>query len=226
MRRISASKLDIAVNCLAPWTSNLPWETAVSPQARYGTELHEMIEDHFRGRQPKVITSKHKADFDTWQQWAQSEDSLNLKSGLPEVKYAFDGESVIVLPDNGTRNYNDAPELSIVGTADLVTDTAVIDWKTGARVEHPTNSAQIKFLAAVSNKEWGAVVQIRNGAVVSKRAHYTQTQHALVKGQAKHLLQMVQEKTKYNAGEHCKWCPVRHRCPELRGNTGEFDFLE
>ena len=128
--------------------------------------------------------------------------------------------------DNGTRNYNDAPELSIVGTADLVTDTAVIDWKTGACVEHPTNSAQIKFLAAVSNKEWGAVVQIRNGAVVSKRAHYTQTQHALVKGQAKHLLQMVQEKTKYNAGEHCKWCPVRHRCPELRGNTGEFDFLE
>ena len=218
MRRISASKLDIALHCQAPWTSNLPWESRTSPEARYGIEVHKMIEDHLDGHKPEIYTSKHNRDFLAWRSWAERETLLDLANARAEVKFVFGGTSASTLRETASGGYSAAPELSIVGTADVVTPSAVVDWKTGRTVEHPTDSAQVRFLATMADVEWLSIVQIREGNITHKRGHMVDSEREEVREDCRKLLKLVQEPVKFSAGKHCKWCPIQHQCPEKGKN--------
>lgn len=225
MRRISASKLDIALHCQAPWTSDLPWESRTSPEARYGTEVHKMIEDHLDGHKPEVYTSKHAADFLAWRKWAEHDTSIDFANARTEVKfYTEGGPQAVILPKTTSRDYSLAPTLSIVGTADLVTPNAVVDWKTGKTVPHPTDSAQLRFLATMADVEWMSVVQIREGNVTHKRGHMVDSEREEVREDCRKLLKLVQEPVRFNPGKHCKWCPIQHQCPEKGKKQPDLEF--
>ena len=211
MKRISASKLEIAYHCQAPWTSDMPWEAGTSPAARYGTEIHEMIETHLSGRTPTPPTSKHAKDHRAWVSWW--DNSIRVEGC--EVPYVFMSDGTTArLAGRGRDAYEHVPLNAIVGTADCVTQYSVIDWKTGKHITEAKDSVQLRFLGAVAGKPEINLVQIRNGEVDARGHTLTVNERDEIKNDCSKLLKILNDSPQHVGGEWCRWCPCRAACPK------------
>lgn len=227
MHRVTASKLQLAEQC--KYWITLDWTDEPGPGAIKGTRRHSLIESYLRGEQPNCDDPW----FDTFCKYARK----NLPEGeyCIEQPFAFDGETVVVLPNNGEhRDYSAAPEGSLVGTADLCILTPdrvhIKDWKSGhTSAGDPAESLQLGFPAYCACKATG-----RRSATVSynylgdKRVTVRQADldvEALRRVRDR-LIRIMHADTKPRVGAHCGelWCPARMVCSELqRGRTAPKD---
>jgi hypothetical protein len=206
----------------------MPWETGTSPAALYGTEIHSMVEAALAGVPVPKFTSKHAVDFAAWERWWDPTISVEAL----EQPYCIDIDgNVSKLEKRGKRNYDDAPALSIVGTADCVTDTSVIDWKTGAVIGEARESEQLRFLGALADKSEINLVQIRSGGIEARGASLAADERAEIKRDAVNLLKIYRDDPRHTGGKWCRWCPARSACPKnafaklaKTGEKTEFSF--
>jgi hypothetical protein len=220
MHQLSASKLQLADQC--KYWLTLDWEDESGPAGIEGTRRHKLIETYLRGDPVECDESW----FETWRK--HCERALPEGDYLIEQAFSFDeSANVIALPiTGGHRDYSQAPEGSIVGTADLVIVTDdyvhVNDWKSGkTSAGDPSESLQLGFAAYCACKAMGC----RNATVTyqylgDKRVTPRQSLlgiHELVRVRDR-LIRIMQRDNKPRVGEHCGrlWCPARNVCPELQ----------
>ncbi len=159
MKRITASSLQRYMEC--PASAVLPAYSHHNDGASVGTLLHEWVEGYLNGAPP--VPSPEI------EQWARSPYLLAaldeiLEMGAPNTEVKFAGNPMAgeaqALQTLGQRDYSEAPQDWICGTADIVIrhpdSVTVIDLKTGYTDPPPANrNWQLKFLAWAASRAYG-----------------------------------------------------------------------
>jgi len=143
---ISASKLDLAINCLY-WTSiKLPADR-FGEAAQFGTAFHELAD-----------TGAHTQDLDAetdrlvrvmYAGWLKHGEPLLPKRRQTEVAYLLEPDGGYrLLGDHIGRNYGLIA--GIPGTLDVLGEGRVIDFKTGRKYVSAAESWQLRFASVVT----------------------------------------------------------------------------
>lgn len=235
MRRISASKLPIVMEC--PGSMALPWVTEPAGEpAERGSAIHAFL--------AAVGSVGREAALDQvpaeYLEACEEIDLDRLPTHLAaEVAYALDlvtGKARELGRDLG-RAYPETSETEIVGTADLVGLDAdcvhVYDYKTGWSEQAPAGQHwQLIGLAVMAARAIGAdsarigVIQLRDG-----RSWWDVAELDAIALDAAFLrLQQMREKAlvaetqvadgrvpDLRTGPHCRYCPAALSCPAQVG---------
>lgn len=138
-----------------------------------------------------------------------------------------------ILPGSYHRDYSDAPEGSIPGTADVIAleddRVKVTDWKTGNReVPDPARNYQLRFLGLAAARAFGrgeATVQIaairEDGSIDLRYAELGSDELDEIATDLARIASRVQQAREgnpvYKTGSHCRYCPALPHCPAVAG---------
>ena len=236
MRRLSASRLEIAALC--PGMAHLPWLETTNEHALAGRAIHEYLARRLGGEEhesalggvPEPLRERCVA-VDV----GAVLDALGIRDARAEVAYAWrpDVDAAVELGVGLERDYSAAPDGALVGTADVVgrdaRGVAVMDWKSGASfVAGPDTNLQLQFQALAAARCGGdefatAHVPVigADGTVDVRSAVYDA---AGLAGIARRLSSLHRRVTTagpadLSLGEHCARCPALLSCPAQRAAT-------
>lgn len=200
MRQLSASKVDLAVACLASFRDDSPEHVdEKTSYARFGDAAHDAIDDRLKGldlrfehyeKEHKLAPAQRRdlrKRYATWSEWWAHSIPHHERDAGPrsEVKIAYDpfSRTSLLLKSKKKRDYSEAPKGWFVGTADLVQrlhddSIRVWDWKTGFRISEAKDSWQISTLSVAfsASKDFesdlvdGALIRIGNADVFKSEA--------------------------------------------------------
>jgi hypothetical protein len=224
MKRLSASKLDLAFECLH-WTALDFDEPPAGRAAVMGTAFHDCAATGFHSQE--LTSAEQEAHEKRWRGW--------LKHGLPlvpdqhraEVAYALSPDGTIrELGENIGREYDahGAGPDDICGSVDVVTDDRVVDYKTGQPVTAAEHSWQLRFAAIVADVPRAEFHYVSEaGRVKVDRADYPP---GAQQADFESLVELAANKRSGNTppryGEHCDrlYCPARTVCGKYREVMG------
>ena len=237
MRRLTASKLDLAVRCLFPWTSGLDWpDTGTSYSARLGKAFHEYAEHKGRVTIPELVVKhgltpaqvrKLTAMAAAWRAWWSGRPTPPVRSREAKVQYEPAIGSADIIDSKGERDYSAAWRSALVGTADVVEadggEVHVLDYKTGIFAPMPWESMQMKFLGLAFSRVYDAKVVNATIVTVSEKEGVREWSHTYSAEEIRETedtlrrvhLQLAERPTPAPGG-HCRFCPVREACPATK----------
>lgn len=234
MRRLTASKLDIATACVWPWSSGVEWpDTPTSYSARLGKAfhayaehegkrgLHGIIVEH--GLTPAQVRKLH-ALCASWETWWKTFPVAPVRGLETKVQYEPMVGSADLLETRGERDYSQAWRTAIVGTADVVQadggSVHVLDYKTGRWAPMPRESWQMRFLGLAFARVYDAeqvtatIVTLSEKEGLREWSHtYTPDELRETEDTLRRVHLSLAERPQPNPGDHCRWCPVRGMCP-------------
>lgn len=213
MTILSASKLDLAMQCLHWTTVKLPTDR-YSDAAQFGSAFHELVD-----------TGAHTQDFDEetdrlarvmFDGWKQHGLPLLPKSLRHEVAYE-------VLPDGTARELGERIGRDygliggIPGTVDVVGEGRVIDFKTGRKYVTAAESWQLRFASVASGALTTEMhyVSKQTGRVTVDAVTRTLSEVAADRARLVVLMDDLRAKrAPANAGPHCDnhFCRARPKC--------------
>lgn len=243
MHRVSASKLHLAMQCTHPWTSGIEWRDGQSASGRLGHAIHALAERQVRDGNADVDgvalefslqPSQVKRLRQMWERWRFWASFKRTARWVVEKAFAIDPTTGKARLLEGThhRDYSSAAEHEIVGTADVVDPDSdvltVADYKSGLWVEHPADSAQMRFLSLAAARVYGAervcakIVRVMPDGIVELAHQFDSLDLALIDDELHGLywrLQMPVGPTPSAAA--CRYCPCAYACPESFHRTQE-----
>lgn len=241
--RPTASKLHIAHRCQYPWTSGIEWTVKEQGQeARLGSAFHEVaamvIGFHVApglGIEPPWhlpdLVTRYGLDDEHAEALARMvagfiENATPPRFGVARAEVAFAYDPIFdvarELALGAHREYVGLEAAEFVGTADVVEDGLVIDWKTGRRehCERADENSQLAFLAlCVSRVQRVSCVTValawvgRDGTVDYEMAGYDAYELSLVAESMARLDKALSGAPDPCPGPHCRWCPILTDCP-------------
>lgn len=166
--KFSASKRALLDHCQFPFRIDTDAPFVQSKAACTGTALHARIEAFIEGHDiPSTPEDVDPATLDQmfshWLVWWSSWEYRSLP-WTAEVAFAFSNWTAQsrLLPSHGHRDYSDAKEDEICGTADLVADTDnavfLVDWKShnsGNQWDTMDARPQLTTLATMAARTYG-----------------------------------------------------------------------
>ena len=235
MRQVTASKLSLALACQHPWTSGVEWKETTSTSGRLGNAIHAMAERWVRdgaanvdgvalefSLQPAQI-KRLEQTFTQLRGWLATHDT---STWMVERPFAFNPATGVarVLPGKSHRDYSAATEDEICGTADVVDfgDHLVVrDYKSGVWVDHPSDSAQMRFLALAASRFLGRshvtaeIVRTMPDGIHPIPHTFDVLDMAMVENELHDLHQRLRKPMGPTPSvAACRFCPIRHACPE------------
>lgn len=216
--RLTASKLDLAMQCLHWTTLDLPPDVS-GPAAVFGTGFHELVVDG-EHRQPlgEEEDAELRAMFAAWQSSGQK---LLPPNARHEVAYAIGPNGAPrLLGENIGRRYRQhgARPDDVCLTVDVVGDW-VVDFKTGRKYVAAFAAWQLRCAAIATGKRRVEFHYVdRKGRTTVDRADYTVNELRRYRAQLTERARDLREgRTAAMVGPHCTemWCPGRMVCPAL-----------
>lgn len=227
MRKITPSKLALAKACTFWARPDVEWNNTTSAAAARGTLIHDMIARYIVQSQREAVPEDIQFEYD---RACGIVDALKLEGWRlqPEVPFAWDFTTDEARRLRGhERDYTDATELEVPGTADVVglkddvDDVLIVEWKSGSA---ENSHSQLEALALFAGRTFGAKDVHVMGVSLSSRFDdhvdrctvektFTQWDLSLIAADLRDLF--VAEYTKPQPGEHCSslYCPAKQSCP-------------
>lgn len=223
MRRLTASQLGRAARC--PGSMTLPHHNETNEATERGTAVHEFLErvqDLGRDAALALVPAAHRP---LCEEIPVERLPVHLAA---EVAFAFDPRTgrARELGRGLARDYSDAQDGEIVGTADvggLSPDAVlIVDWKTGwSSVERAAANPQVRFLAMTAARAYGRtravveVIRIRDsGAAWRDRAELDVFELDQVAVEVRELAHRVTaDDATFHQGTWCGTCPAFNSCP-------------
>lgn len=223
MTRITASKLDLAFECLH-WTT-LDYKDVSGRAAVIGTAFHELAA---KGEHTQILSGDETDALQKrWDGWLKHGLPLVPQDSQAEVAYALSPDGTIrVLGHDIGRAYEEhgAGPDDICGSVDVVGTDRVIDYKTGSPRGEAQESWQLRFAAIAAGVERAEFHYVSEaGRVKVDRADYTEKRLAI---DLNKLVQLARRKRSDHAapvyGAHCDelYCPARAMCSRYREFMG------
>ena len=251
--RLTASRLELAKACAGAFA--LPHVGHTSEAAEKGTQIHAYIErllttgevDASPLTNPEAREVCRRLDPTALYHAATGRTlaggAAECDSGAPHllVEQALavspDATEALALPPGaGHRDYSEAPEGWVCGTADVVAlseedgeERAVItDWKTGSPLVAPDRHEQLRFLAlaaALSYEVESVAVQIgyigSDGDITCSSFELREEDLRQIARDLRELSARVQSSREgaleLAVGAHCRYCPAFSFCPAQSG---------
>ena len=189
---------------------------------RNGTLLHSAMEMHLLGSTDPEILELLPAELH-WK-YHKAKEIWKLIASDVTVKHVHVELRLHLAPIPGA-----------FGTVDVLIEhhdntITILDWKFGDGVQVPANSAQNKFYAAAAMTDpetkhlFNGKTQIRLMIVQPtdrnddhlRIAHTDVGELVLFTARAKWAVENGHDDSLLNAGDHCKFCPVKPVCPKLQ----------
>ena len=234
--QLSASRIELAATCPGAFAHEHVETT--NEAAERGTAVHDYIASVLQGDDALLPKDEKAAAL------CNLLDQIDLlgKATPNEHNKLLIEQGLYLLPTYGQagllegnyhRDYRQAPEGALVGTADVMVveedGVTVTDWKTGrGEVSHPAENYQLKFLglaAARSFDKARATVQIgsiRTDGSVEISSHTLEAgELAEIEAELARIGERVQAARNgdlvYQTGGHCRLCPALANCPAVAG---------
>lgn len=210
---VTASKLDLAVNCLHWTTVKLPYDKS-GPAALFGTAFHDLVD-----------SGTHQQDFD-----AETDRLLRVmfngwqKHGRPLLPTPRRHEVAFeLLPDGSAREVGERLGRDygliqgIAGTVDILGDDEVDDFKTGRRYVSAEESWQLRFASVVSGRRRTAFHYVDKATGKVTVDSVTRSPEAIERDRKRLVTLMDDAKAKRTSaapGPHCDafYCRARPKC--------------
>lgn len=225
-RRITASKLDLAFECLH-WTQLDYDEPPPGRAAVKGTAFHSLAafgehHEQLSDEEQEYVTKQHAG-------WLKNGAGLIPQDARFEVAYTLSPNGTIrELGENIGREYDahGAGPHDICGSLDVESEAreVVQDWKTGKPRVAAVDSWQLRFAAVVSDKSRGEFHYVSpTGRAKVDAAEFGDNQMA---ADFEALTLLAQRHQAGNAppvyGEHCDamYCPARGVCAKYQQASG------
>lgn len=237
MRRITASRLELAHKCLHPWTGGLEWVDTLGPEAAVGTAAHTYFEHlgdadlDALADEKKLSESnrrKLKAIAASWDSWVDGVPTAEWQREVPFAVNPETGEARRIDVARH-RDYSSAPPAWITGTADIVevADHGVVvsDYKTGKYVEAPFVNPQLRFLSVAAataigvDRAMARIIKVTTDGVAVMSAVFEPQDLQAIRLELRALHDRRKIKPGPVPGPHCRFCPVRESCPEFGKET-------
>lgn len=235
VRRLTASKLGLAIHCLHWLRDEAEWSDKTSWSAQIGKAFHARADEITRG---VTVTDKFKLTARQYElvenmvsQWRLWRSGLAMAPDLfwvSEIGFAYDPETgrARTLEMKHERDYSQAKPHEICGTADFVVPADdkpawVGDYKTGRGwVPDARDNMQLRGLALMLAREEGvstvraSVVRVSEiGCYAPEPAVFDAFELDVIEDE----LRGIHEKRRLgvydpNPGEHCRFCPHKSAC--------------
>jgi hypothetical protein len=220
LRKITASKLDLAMKC-AHWTEHrLPYDKP-GAAAAIGTAFHEL-----------VATGTHAQELDDegerivselWEVWKRDGARRIRPDASHEVAFEYMPSGTVRCLGAGLeRDYGMAT--GICGTVDAIDRGTVIDFKTGKARVSAAESWQLRFAAVCAVARRMAFVYVRPDGLEVDGAEVTPAQLKEWESALETLIGRVSMgDTPPRPGEHCDgmYCPARNKCDAYKTMRAE-----
>lgn len=237
--QLTASRLELAATCPGSFAHEHLHIT--NEFAKRGQAIHDYIaalldeDEAIIPAEPKAAALCRNLDHSELVATARPNtySTLHAEQGmylLPASLTGVPGEAGL-LDGEYHRDYSDAPEGSIPGTADaLAVEDArvrITDWKSGAtEVSRPHENPQLMLLALASARIFErpeAIVQIAylraDGSVALDKATFDADELTSTEREISRVYRQVQAAREgepvYQVGSHCRFCPVLTHCPAI-----------
>lgn len=222
MPRLTASKLDLAFECLH-WAT-LDVEDKPNAAGEFGTRFHALAAAYVLGNPlPFEPEPELKTMFEAWVRNERKRRPAEPLKAEPAYALTLQGDG-LELGQMLERDYSAAPEWAICGTTDLTGADKFIDYKTGKERFAPHDSWQLRFGAAVTDLSRGEFHYIgRSGRTTVKAAEFTAGERAEYRAQLVQLGRRFRNgDTAPTPGNHCDtmYCPARKVCAAYREACG------
>jgi len=212
--KLTASKLDLAVQCLH-WT-DIYVPDRPGPAAQFGTAFHSLVENGYGARLELQDEETERLVRAMYEGWLRHGKPLLPSPRRHEVAYEL-------LPDGSAREIGErigrgyGLVSGIAGTLDIVSKTTIIDLKTGKKRVPATEAWQLRFASVVTGvqrTEFHYVDKQTGKVVVDVVARST----ADIENDRARLVvlmgDLLAKRTPANPGPHCDafYCRARPKC--------------
>ena len=248
---LTASRLDLAAKC--PGSFALGHVQTESPAAGKGTEIHAFIETLLSEGllEPQALTDPEArrvcerldpkevfriaAARSLAGEDAEEEDHEEGKL-LVENALALspDAGEALALPEGGGyRDYSEAPEGYVCGTADVIAvfwdHVLITDWKSGGEVlPAPERNLQLRFhalAAALAYRVGRTTVQLAyidgEGRITVSSFEFSEEDLAGIAAEIRGIVERIERARRgrpgFRVGSHCRYCPAFASCPAQAG---------
>lgn len=221
LSRITASKLDLAFECLHWTTIKLPADRSGRSASIMGQPFHQNVA---LGAHAEQLDDDHEEwlSQERFQGWLERGRRLLPARYRQEIAYCLTPDGTVTeLGENLDRDYAGAMlrlgiETGLCGTLDVVSDEEIDDFKTGRRLKPARDAWQLRFGAVVTGARKRAFHYIDAAGDVAADAHTATTDE--IEADRKRLVVLMKDviegRTEAIPGEHCAslYCPARKTC--------------
>ena len=152
LAHFSLSQARLALNCPLSWRYRYQEGiSSESSEAAYnGSMLDMLLDNYYRGT---YITTSDTVSEEVWADYCAVREAVPDLAGRPQVEILVDIEGI---------------PIPVLGYADLVTSSTVWEHKRGGGWDDVWWNAakrQVALYASVLQKEWGGIIQVKDGKV-------------------------------------------------------------
>lgn len=246
MRRLTASRFGIALQCAHFLRDDVEWHDEKTTYIVTGNAAHKVNEEVVRGNIPDLVaisagmTKRESETFarmsERYLEWVGEQD-VSLWS--TEVKLAWDpfSDKPIEIRATGARDYSELDgTLAVAGTADLTDEVwlagddlvaCVDDLKTGFGGQTDP-FPQGSMLTMMHAERLGAprgrfrVIRIREDEPVTVQPFdFAPSDLVAVKAQIREVIRVALSDPEPREGPWCRYCPARPTCKAAQHAAGE-----
>lgn len=252
MRRLTASKLYIAINCAHFLRDDVQWHKGTTTYATTGSGTHEANDQLVKGELPDLraiaeqygMSDRERSSMDAlikrYVDWFATQDTTAWRS---EVKLAWDPfeDKPIKIRSKAPRDYSELDgTIAVCGTADLAypveIDPAdpiacIDDIKTGfgRQVDPVVQGGMLTMMMAErigASRGRFRVIQVQEDNEVRPRVFDLTTNDLLmVKRQIGEVIRVALNEPDPSEGPWCRYCPARVTCAATQHAVSEAEGL-
>jgi hypothetical protein len=213
LRRVTASKLDLAMECLHWTTLDLPADRTGDSARIMGNPFHEDAATGAHGA--KLDDHENYLTTERFRGWLERGRRLLPATYREEVAYCLGPDGTVTRIGEGLdRDYG--AHVGLCGTIDVDSRDKVIDYKTGKRLKPVKDAWQMRFASVVTGARERAFHYI-DAAGNADEDTYVSTAAERADDKARLVLlqsDILTGRTAAKPGEHCAalYCPARKVC--------------
>jgi hypothetical protein len=212
LRMVTASKLDLAMECLHWTTAELPPDRT-GDAAKYGKAFHSLAESG--AHEEQLDEHEEFLAQERFRGWLEKGQRLLPRGYREEVAYCLhtDGKVTKIGSKLG-RDYG--VYVGICGTLDIDSPSESVDYKTGKRLKPAQLSWQLRFASVVTGSDRRSFHYIAGDGSVTADSYVTNPVER-EDDKARLVLLMndiITGRTAAKPGAHCTalYCPARKAC--------------